>query len=144
MTPDPAVRTESVNVLFTKPDETLEAVRVASAIGRAMAVPLTVTHLRAVPYPLTLDAPAGLSPAETEAFVERVRAEGIDVRVRVYLCRNADRMLPMAFKEHSVIVIGGRRSWWPTWSERMRRRLEAAGHFVLFVDVPEHQEVSRA
>ena len=142
--PDPVVRTESVNVLFTKPDETLEAVRVASVIGRAMAVPLTVTHLRAVPYPLTLEAPTGLSPAETDAFVERVRAEGIDVRVRVYLCRDTDDMLPKAFRDHSVIVIGGRRSWWPTWSERLRRRLEAAGHFVLFVDVPEPQEISHA
>jgi hypothetical protein len=141
---DPLVRTESVNVLFTKPDETLEAVRVASAIGRAMAVPLTVTHLRAVPYPLTLETPTGLSPAETDAFVERVRAEGIDVRVRVYLCRDADDMLPKAFKEHSVIVIGGRRSWWPTWYERMRRRLEAAGHFVVFVDAGRDKEISRA
>lgn len=138
------MRLDAVNVVFTTADETLAAVRVASELGRALHVPLTVVHFRKVPYPLNVDAPAGLSPVETDAFVETVRAEGIDARMRVYLCRSDDRALPIAFKRRSVVVIGGRRSWWPTASERMRRRLEAAGHFVVFVDVPEHKGLARA
>jgi hypothetical protein len=139
----PAVRTEAVNVVFTTADETLEALRVASALGKAMAAPLTLVHFRQVPYPLSINAPGGVSPTETDEFVRRVRAEGIDMRVRVYLCRDDDRVIPMAFKRHSFIVIGGRRSWWPTMSQRWRRRLEAAGHFVVFVDAPE-KEAPRA
>jgi hypothetical protein len=128
------IRTDSVYIVFTTIDETLAAVRVAAELGKAMAVPLTLIHFRAIPYPLSVDAPAGLSPVETDAFVERVRTEGIDVRVRVYLCRNERRAIPFAFKRHCLIVIGGHHHWWPTASERWRQRLEAAGHFVLFVD----------
>ena len=141
---DVPVRTDAVNVVFTTPEETLAAVRVASALGKALAVPVTLIHFRAVPYPLSVDAPPGISPAETDAFVERLRSEGIDVRVRVYLCRSEGRVLPTAFKRHSFIVIGGRRSWLPTAAERLRRRLEAAGHFVVFVVTPGQKEPSLA
>jgi hypothetical protein len=136
----PAVGTEGISVLFTDVDGTMEAIRVASALGKAMAAPLTLVHVRAVPYPLSLDAPAGMSPVETDEFVRRVRSEGIDVRVRVYLCRNEEQAMLTAFGRHSLIVIGGRRSWWPTASERLRRRLEAAGHFVVFVEAFEQKE----
>ncbi len=131
----PAVRTDAVYIVFTTIDETLAAVRIADALGIAMGVPLTLIHFRVVPYPLSVDAPAGVSPVETHAFAQRIREEGIDLRVRVYLCRNEARAMPMAFRGHAFIVIGGRRSWWRTPAERWRRRLEAAGHFVVFVDM---------
>jgi hypothetical protein len=130
----PLIRTDSVYIIFTTIDETLAAVRVAAELGTAMAVPLTVIHFRAIPYPLSVDAPAGLSPVETDAFVERLRVERIAVRVRVYLCRSERQAIPFAFKRHCLVVIGGRRRWWSTASERWRQRLEAAGHFVVFVE----------
>jgi hypothetical protein len=130
----PAVRTDAVHVVFTGIEETLAALRAGSVLGRAMSAPLRLIHFRAVPYPLSVHAPTGLSPVETDAFIGRVRAEGIDVRARVYLCRDERRVMPMAFKRHSFIVIGGRHRWWPTRSERLRRLLEDAGHFVVLVD----------
>src|SRR5262249_48950924 len=138
------VRTDTVNVVFTTADETLAAVHVASALGKALAAPLTVIHFSPVSYPLPAKAPAPVPPVETEIFMERVRAEGIDARVRVYLCGNDDQVLPSAFRPHSFIVIGGRRSWWPNAAERLRRRLEAAGHFVVFVDASESKEPAHA
>lgn len=134
---NPAVRTDGVSVLFTTEHDTVAAARVGAAIAGAMAVPLTVTHFRTVPYPLSVSAPDGISPVERDVFKQRLLVEGIDARVRVFLCRNKERVMPMAFRGHSLIVIGGRRRWWPTTAERLRRRLEAAGHFVLFVDVRE-------
>jgi hypothetical protein len=130
----PAIRTDGVYVIFTSIDDTIAAVRIANELAEAMAVPLTLIHFRTVPYQLPVDAPNGLSPLETEAFVERVRAEGFDLRVRVYLCRDERRAIPLAFKPHSLIVIGGRRRWWSRRSERCRRMLEAAGHFVVSVN----------
>jgi len=134
------VRTDTVSVLFTTEEETLAAVRVASVLARAMAVPLTVVHCRAVPYPLSVDSPAGVSPVESDAFSRLLQSEGIEARIRVFLCRNRGKVVPNAFRGHSLIVLGGRRRWWPTASERWRRRLEAAGHFVLFADVRETGE----
>ena len=138
------VRTDTVNVVFTTADDTLAAVHVASAIGKALAAPLTVFHFSPVSYPLSGAAPAGVPAVEAETFIERVRAEGIEARVRVYLCGLDDHILPNAFRPHSFIVVGGRRSWWPTAAERLRRRLEAAGHFVVFVDASEPKESARA
>jgi hypothetical protein len=128
------IRTDSVYIVFTTIEDTLAAVRVAAEIGKAMTVPLTLIHFRTVPYPLSVDAPTGLSPVETHGFMEQLRKEGIEVRVRVYLCRDERRVIPFGFKPHCLVVIGGRHGWWPTAAERWRQRLEAAGHFVLFVD----------
>jgi hypothetical protein len=125
-------------VLFTSIGETMAAVRVGSELAKALDVPLTLVHLRTVPYAVPLDHPADLSPVETDMFVERVKAQGLDVELRVYLCRSVRRAIPLAFRHHSLVVVGGRRGWWPRRSARLRSALEAAGHFVLFVDEERH------
>ena len=40
----------------------------------------------------------------------------------------------MVFKPNSLVVVAGRRGWWPTQSNRWRRALEDEGHFVAFID----------
>jgi hypothetical protein len=141
---DPAVRTDTVYVLFTSIDETLAAVRVAGGFAKALGVPVTVIHFRPVSYALPVDAPCGVSPAETDAFITRLRAVGADIRVCVYLCRDEQQAIPFALNRHSLIVIAGRRSWWSGRSEQRRRMLEAAGHFVMSVDASEHLEKTHA
>ena len=140
----PPVRTDAVHVVFTSLDETMAAVRVADGLAKAMTVPLKLVHFRTVPYAMSVDRPVGISPIETDAFLERVRAEGIELRARVYLCRHERRAIPMAFRCRSLVVIGGRHRRWPTAEERLRHDLEAAGHYVVFVDTREHQEAFSA
>jgi hypothetical protein len=141
---DPAIRTDAIYVVYTSIDGTLAAVRVAGNFGKVLGVPVNLIYFRTVPYVLPVDAPCGISPVETDVFIERLRAEGLDVRVNVYLCRDEHRAIAAAIKPHSLIVIGGRRSWWPRESERWRRMLEAAGHFVVSVEKSESKERSRA
>jgi hypothetical protein len=135
-----SIGTNALYIVFTSIDGTLVALRIASDLAKALNVPLTLVHLRTVPYVLPLDAANGPSPVETEAFVRRVRdvgrEAGVDVRVCVYLCRDVQQVVPLAFKPQSLIVMAGKRSWWPTRTERWRRSLESAGHFVVFVDLP--------
>jgi hypothetical protein len=135
----PTIRTDAVYVVFTTIDETFAAVRVAGPLAKAMGVPLTLIHFRTVPYPLSVEASAGRSPLETGDFVEQLREEGFDVGVRVYVCQNERQAIPLGFKRHSLIVVAGHRSWWPTQAEQWRRKLEAAGHFVVFVDTSENK-----
>jgi len=142
--PVPLVRTDAVHVVFTSIDDTLAAARVGHRIATAMGVPLKVVHFRTVPYGLSVEHPAGVSPIETDQFIEQLRHEGIDARARVYLCRHERRAIPMAFKCRSIVVVGGRHRRWPTAEARLRRHLEAAGHYVVFVDVCGHKETSRA
>jgi hypothetical protein len=141
---DRTIRTDAVYVIYTSIDDTLAAVRVAGDFAKALDVPVTLIHFRTVPYALPLDAPCGISPVETEAFIGRLPAEGLDLRVRVCLCRDRRQAIPLAFTDHSLIVIAGQRSWWPTESTRWRRMLETTGHFVVFVDRSDHSVAARA
>jgi len=136
--PAPSIRTDAVYVVYTTLKETLAAVRVAHEFADAVGVPVTVVHFRTVPYAVPVETPGGISPIETDGFIARLRAEGLDVRLRVYLCRDERRALPFVFTSHSLIVVAGPRRWWPTPAQRMRRLLEAAGHFVVFVNTLEH------
>jgi hypothetical protein len=136
----PAIGTDTVYVAYTSIDDTFVAVRVAKDFAKALDVPVTLMHFRIVPFLLPVDKPSGMSPVETDGFIEGLRAEGLDICVRIYLCRDERRAIQQAFRPHSLIVIAGRRSWWPTESERRRRTLEAAGHFVVFVETAEHKE----
>jgi hypothetical protein len=135
-----ALRTDAVSVVYTTFEDTLGAVRVAADLAQAMQVPLRVVHFRTVPVQIPVNHPDGLSPVETDTFVGRLQQEGItSARLRVYLCRDEAATIPFAFRPHSILVIGGRRSWWPTRAERWRHALEGAGHFVVFVDPSEHE-----
>ena len=141
----PSIRTDVVYVVHTSIDETLRALPVAGNFANTLGVPVTLVHVRSIPYALPVDEPCGISPVETEAFADRLRAEGANVRVRTYLCRDRRSAIPAAFKPHSLIVVGGlQRRWWRTEADFWRRALEAAGHFVVFVDQAEHKEHSHA
>jgi len=141
---DPEIRTDAVYAVFTSIDDTLTAVRVASNFAKPLGIPVTLVHFRSVPYPLAVDQPSGISPVETEGFLERLRQEGLDVSVRVYLCRDKRQALSRAFKPHSLIVVAGPRRWWRTESDWWHRALELAGHFVVFVDEVGHKETAHA
>ena len=141
---DPPIRTDAVYVVYTSIDDTLAAVRVASDFAKPLGVPVTLIQIRTVPYSLPVDEPGGQSPVETDAFIARLRAEDLDIRVRVCLCRDERQAIPLAFTPHSLIVVAGQRRWWPTESERWHRMLEAAGHFIVFVDTSGHKEKNDA
>jgi hypothetical protein len=128
------IRTDAVYVVYTSTEKTLAALRIAGGFAIALSVPLILVHYRTVPYPLPVDAPAGISPIQSEQFIERLRAEDLDVECRVYLCRDDRRAMGLAFKSPSLIVIGGRHRWWPTRAQTWRRALESSGHFVVFVE----------
>jgi hypothetical protein len=132
------VATDAVYVVFTTVPGTLAAVRVAGVVSGAMGVPLRLIHFRTVPSPLPVDAPTGLSPIETAEFAAQLRSQGYDVSLHVYLCRDAREAITTSLRRGSLVAIGGSRSWWPTEGGRWKRWLEAAGHFVLYVDSAEH------
>ncbi len=123
-----------VYVVFTDIEDTLNAVTAARRFVPAFGGHLTVVHFRPLDFGAPLDAPAGISPAESEAFRERLEAEGGEVDVNVCVCRDARRALPSVIDPHSLVVVGGRHRWWPTAADRWRRMLEHEGYVVVFVN----------
>src|SRR5262249_1327886 len=90
------IRSDAVYVLFTTIDATLVAARTGHDFAAALSVPLKLVHVRAVPYPLAVDAPTGLSPLQTDEFLERLSAAGVSAEIRVVLCRDERRTLSTA------------------------------------------------
>ena len=128
--------TTEVCVLFTTVQQTRQAVAVGHDLARALAATLTLIDLRVASYPLQPDAPDADDPVKR--LVQQLRWAGTDIGARSFVCGADRQAIPLAFRPHSIIVIGARRSWLPTRTERLRRALESAGHFVLFVDETSH------
>jgi acetyl esterase/lipase len=59
----------------------------------------------------------------------------VETTVRLYLCRDQMETLAAVLEPHSLIVLGGRRRWWPTQEERLARKLRRAGHEVVFTEM---------
>lgn len=126
------IRTNDVYIVFTSNAATQQAVNVASRLADAMGASLTMVDFQCTRHP---DRPPVGDPGdEDKGLIERLRLDGERVNARFYVCRTVEQAIPLALSPHSLVVIGGRRSWLPTREERLRRALEAAGHFVIFVD----------
>jgi hypothetical protein len=125
---------QEVYVLFTGFAETLRAIRVASQLASATRGGVTVIHFRPIGFLMPLDHPSGLSPVETDAFKARLAAEDCGVRVRVCLCRDPRVAIRSVIDRDSLVVIGGRRGWWPSPSARWRRMLEEEGYVVVLAN----------
>jgi hypothetical protein len=87
-----------------------------------------------VPYTLPLER-----RALPEGFLEnQVRALQRDfpeeISVRIHLCRHPRQGLREVLEAHSLIVIGGRKRWWPTAEQRLAKFLHSSGYQVVFVD----------
>ena len=124
-----------VTVIFTTPDATIAALRVAAMLGRAWNAPIRLIAQQPPTYVVPQDSPAVGNPVESPAFRARLAHE-IDARVEVLVCvtRRIADLARALLRRGSLVVIGGRQSWWPTRPERLRRALEAQGYIVVFVN----------
>src|SRR5579872_6705693 len=117
--------------LFTSIESTLSALRKARALASRLGVCITLIVPQVAPYPLPLN-----SPPVPRHFTERhfrVLADQcpVETTVRIYLCRDRMKTLLKVLKPHSLVVVGGRRRWWPTAENRMASQLRRSGHEVV-------------
>jgi hypothetical protein len=137
-TAPPAIEeTESrlnVVVVFTSTEATLAALRMAGALANRLRGRITLLVPQVVPYPLPLTSP----PVLLDWNEERLRVIAGESRVKttvlIYLCRNRLETLSAGLSSRSLVVIGGRKRWWPTAEKRLVRELRRAGHEVVFTE----------
>jgi hypothetical protein len=124
----------NIAVIFTSIESTLSALRRAGALANRPHACITLVVTQVVPYPLPLDRPP-VSPDFRERH-SRVLADesAVETTVRIYLRRDRMETLRKVLKPHSLVVIGGCRSWWPTPENRLARQLRRSGHEVVFAE----------
>jgi hypothetical protein len=123
-----------ISVVFTSVDATLRALREAGNLASNLGGRITLIVPQTVPYPLPLTSPP--VPANFNERRLRVIANNcrIETRVYIYLCRDVLETLQSVLQPHSLVVIGSRKSWWPTAAKRLAAKLRHFGHQVVITE----------
>jgi hypothetical protein len=124
----------NIDVVFTSVDATLAALRKAAELASRLAARITLVVPQVVPYPLPLESPPVLLDWSERRFRVIAEESPVETTVEIYLCRDRLQTLSTVLKPRSVVVLGGRRRWWPTADKRLARKLRAAGHEVIFAE----------
>jgi hypothetical protein len=130
----PDVQGLEVQVLFTNLRQTLAALAVVSRLGLSLEVRPRVLIFCALPMTVPLEG--RFIPAEF--FEEKIRAlkreSPVAFSVQRCICRHPGQSLRRLLRPHSLVVIAGKKRWWPSREEYLASRLRKDGHHVLFVD----------
>jgi len=135
-TPDTTL-TESrlnISVIFTSVDATLAALRQAGDLASRLGAKITIVVPQVVPFPLPLTSPPVLLDFNERRFRVIAKQSPVETRVLLYLCRDQWETLDAALDAHSLVVVGGRKRWWPTREKRLARHLRRAGHEVILTE----------
>ena len=122
-------------VIFTDATGTLAALQMADALGQRLEAHIRLIMPYEVPYALSLTKPA--VPVE---FLERqirnlAGSTHLEVAANIYLCRDKRRTLALLLKPHSLVVVGGKKRWWPTAAQRLAQAIQRDGHQVIFAEL---------
>jgi hypothetical protein len=124
----------NVEVVFTSVRATLAALKEAGRLASRLTARITLVVPQVVPYPCPLDSPPVLLDFSEWRFRTIASESQVDTTVQIYLCREKWETLKNVLKPRSLVVIGGRRRWWPTEEKRLAARLRRAGHEVIFAE----------
>ena len=141
LTPSAAPRFPSgpleLNVIFTDVQSTAAALNFAQSFARELGARISLRAAIAVSFQLPLDQPPvsiAFLQDVMRKLVSQLKRETFDPTLHLYLCRDRVWALSQVLKPNSLVVIGGRKRWWPTAETRMARALQDKGYRVVFVD----------
>jgi hypothetical protein len=127
-----ADRQLNIAVVFTSVGSTLAALKEAGKLANDLGACIRLLVAQVVPHPLPLEAPPVLVEFNENRFRVIANESRVETSVQVYLGRDRFETLTSVLKSGSIVVLGGRKRWWPTKDELLARRLRRAGYEVIF------------
>lgn len=122
----------NIAVVFTSVESTLAALKEAGNLANSLGARIRLVVPQVVPYPLPLETPPVLVEFNENRFRVLASESPVETNVHIYLCRDRFETLISVLKPGSIVVVGGRKRWWPTKDETLARQLRRAGYEVLF------------
>ena len=124
-----------VFVIFTDAPGTLAALQMADGLAQKLEAHIRLLMPYEVPYALPLTKPA--VPVEfLEGQIRNLAGKTrLEVAAHIYLCRDKRRTLELLLRPHSLIVVGGKKRWWPTSAQKLAQALQKDGHHVIFAEL---------
>jgi hypothetical protein len=126
-----------VNLVFTDAQTAAAALGTVKCLARDLGTRIRLRAPVVVPRQLPLDEPAVSIRFIEDCLadlVSRLEHDGFESTAHVYLCRDRADALLQVLSPNSLLVIGGKKRWWPTTSGRVAKMLRSKGHRVVFVD----------
>jgi hypothetical protein len=113
-------------------ESTLAALKEAGNLANSLGARIKLVVPQVVPYPLPLETPPVLVEFNENRFRVMASESPVETNVHIYLCRDRFETLTAALAPGSIVVLGGRKRWWPTKDEILARQLRRVGYEVLF------------
>lgn len=124
-----------VFVIFTDVPGTGAAIQAAEGLARQLGVRLRLV----MPYEVSYRLPLTKPPVPVEFLEGQLRdlaaKTGLEVDAQVCLCRNKASAFGNLLPPHSLIVLGAKKRWWPTATQRLSLSLMGAGHRVILLPI---------
>lgn len=122
----------NIAVIFTSVESTLATLKEAGNLANQLSARITLVVPQVVHYSVPLETPPILVEFSENRFRVMASRSPVQTSVRIYLCRDRFEALVSVLKPGSIVVLGGRTSWWPTKDEHLARQLRRAGYEVIF------------
>lgn len=126
-----------VNLIFTNQRATARALETVESLARDLGASIRLRATVVVPYQLSVDEPPVSVPFLERALFDLISGlerDGFEASAHLYFCRDRDKALLQVLEPNALVIIGGKKRWWPTDATRLARTLRAEGHRVIFVD----------
>jgi len=122
----------SIAVVFTSVESTLAALKEAGNLASSLGARIKLIVPQVVAYPLPLETPPVLVEFNENRFRVMASQSPVETSVHIYLCRDRFETLASVLSPRSIVVLGGRKRWWPTREKSLASKLRKAGHEVVF------------
>ncbi len=127
----------SATVVHTSFDGTVAALKAAVSLARNLDVRLSLIIAEVVPFRLPIDQPrrsVEFLKQLQEDMAAEAALESDEILVQICVCRDTRETLGRLLPTPSLVVLGGRRGWWPSREQRLETFLSRLGHHVVLVD----------
>ena len=126
-----------VNLIFTTQQATFCALETVECLARDLGACIRLRAAIVVPNALPVDeSPVSIPFLERSLFdlISRLERDAFEATAHLYFCRDREKALLQVLEPNALVVVAGKKRWWPTDTTRLVKALRSQGHRVIFVD----------